>query len=117
MTSNRALLALASQNWFLHQLNVHNVFLHGILEEEVYMALPPGIKATKPNQVCKLLKSIYGLKQSNRQWFASLSQFLLLKGYSQSFSGSSLFIKHFDNSFIVLLIYVDELILAGNDSI
>lgn len=106
----------SSQNWFLHQLDVQNAFLHGTLEEEVYMALPPGITSTKPNQVMKLLKSIYGLKQSSRQWFAaSLCNFLILKGYIQSTSDYSLFIKHDAHSFTALLVYVDDLILAGND--
>lgn len=82
LTTIRLLLAIASsQNWLLHQLDVHNAFLHGSLDEEVYMSLPPGVTPTTPNQVCRLLKFIYGLKQSSRQWFASLSAFLILDGY------------------------------------
>lgn len=78
------------------------------------MDIPPGLQPTKPNQVCLLKKSIYGLKQSSRQWFAKLSQSLLNQGYTQSNSDYSLFFKHTHNSFTALLIYVDDLILAGN---
>lgn len=51
------------------------IFKHGTLDEDVYMKLLPGLSSTKQNKVCKLLKSIYGLKQSSRQWFACLSTF------------------------------------------
>jgi hypothetical protein len=64
VTSVRLIIALASiNNWFLHQLDVNNAFLHGDLKEDVYMVIPPEVKITKSNQVCKLNKSLYGLKQ------------------------------------------------------
>lgn len=79
------------------------------------MELPPGITPTHPNLVCKLKKSLYGLKQSSRQWFAQLSSFLLSQGYLQSSSDNYLFFKHHHTSFTALLVYVDDLIVAGND--
>lgn len=116
LTTTRLLLAVASsQNMHLHQLDVHNAFLHGTLDKEVYMQLPLGLAASTPNQVCRLHKSIYGLKQSSRQWFASLYTFLLSLGYYNSKSDSSLFVKHSSHAITVLLIYVDNLIIAGND--
>lgn len=116
LTTIRLLLAIAStQNWYLHQLDVYNAFLHGTLDEEVYMQLPPGLHTSQPGQVCKLLKSIYGLKQSSRQWYASLSTFLISKGYHHSSVDSSLFIKHNNSSFTTLLVYVDDLIIVGNN--
>jgi hypothetical protein len=116
LTTIRLLLAISSSNnWHLHQLDVHNAFLHGDLEEEVYMNLPPGLSTSKSNQVCKLTKSLYRLKQSSKQWFSKLTTALISKDYKQSLSDPSLFIKNYKGSFTALLIYVDDLVLAGND--
>ena len=99
---------------YLHQHDIDNAFLHGNLNEEVYMDPPPGLKIPKPGQVCRLTKSLYGLKQASRQWFAKLSSFLTSIGFIQSQSDHSLFTKNSLSSFIALLVYVDDVILAGN---
>ncbi|CAA6674842.1 unnamed protein product [Spirodela intermedia] len=78
MTTVRLLLSIAiSQRWHIHQLDVSNTFLHGDLSKSIIMEQPEGYKNSNfPNHVCKLHKSIYGLKQSLRAWFSKLSSYL-----------------------------------------
>jgi hypothetical protein len=79
----RIVLSIAvSCGWTLRQLDVQNAFLHGILEEEVYMRQPPGYEnKMKPGYVCKLDKAIYGLKQASRAWYSRLSEKLMKLGF------------------------------------
>ncbi|CAM8887204.1 unnamed protein product [Rhodiola kirilowii] len=86
MSSVRLFLSVASiKGWELHQMDVHNAFLHGDLHKEVYMRPPPGFAA--PNgKVCRLLKSLYGLRQAPRNWFAKLMFALVKFGFKQSYA-------------------------------
>ncbi|CAL1397253.1 unnamed protein product [Linum trigynum] len=118
MTTIRLFLAIAaSQRWHIHQLDINNAFLHGELEEDVYMKLPDGYIAppgfTTP--VCKLRKSLYGLKQASRQWFAKLAEKLKLQGYIPSQVDHSLFYKATSTSYTCVLVYVDDLVVGGTD--
>nr|GEU90923.1 RNA-directed DNA polymerase, eukaryota, reverse transcriptase zinc-binding domain protein [Tanacetum cinerariifolium] len=112
----RALLVLVlHHNWFIEQLDINNVFLHGDLHEEVYMTIPQGYsKQLLPNTLCKLTKSLYGLKQTNRQWFQKLITFLLTIGFQQSYADTSLFTLTEGLHFTTLLVYVDDILIAGN---
>ncbi|CAM8917932.1 unnamed protein product [Rhodiola kirilowii] len=116
MNTIRALLVVAvSKGWPLFQLDVDNAFLHGHLDEEVYMTLPTGYFKVEKAQgkVCKLLKSLYGLKQAPRQWYARFSDALISFGFTQSPNDHSLFTYNKDSSFLALLVYVDDVILTG----
>ena len=113
----RVLLSLAvNLDWELHQLDVKNAFLNGELEEEVYMSQPPGFEDS-PNttKVCKLNKSLYGLKQSPRAWFNRFLKVIKGHGYIQGQTDHTLFIKHSERGKMsVLIVYVDDIVITGN---
>ncbi|RVW93254.1 Retrovirus-related Pol polyprotein from transposon RE2 [Vitis vinifera] len=120
VTIKLLLVLVAIHGWFLVQLDVNNAFLHSDLTEEVYMSLPKGYphegETLPSNNVCRLHKSIiYGLEQASRQWFAKFSGVLLDKGFTQSASYHSLFTKRNGESFLALLVYVDDIVIASND--
>ncbi|CAL8990138.1 unnamed protein product, partial [Prunus brigantina] len=115
----RILLSIAANlDWPLHQFDVKNAFLHGDLEEEVYMDLPPGCNFTrdKGNQVCKLKKSLYGLKQSPRAWFGRFTKSMKVFGYTQSNADHTLFLKRDGKKLTALIVYVDDIVVTGNDT-
>ncbi|KAJ4758161.1 polyprotein [Rhynchospora pubera] len=116
-TTIRIVLALAVTNrWPLRQLDVNNAFLNGVLHETVYMQQPPGfVDVNHPSHVCLLHKSIYGLKQSPRAWFHTLSTTLMELGFHGSKFDPSLFISHTAGQITVVLIYVDDIIVTGSD--
>nr|GEV20470.1 retrovirus-related Pol polyprotein from transposon TNT 1-94 [Tanacetum cinerariifolium] len=105
----------AAKQWELYQMDVHNVFLHGDLEEEVFMKLPPGLHKGQPREACKLCKSLYGLRQAPRCWFSKLSSALKKYGFVQSYSNYSLFTLQQNGVQLNVLVYVDDLIVSGND--
>ncbi|KAL6327135.1 hypothetical protein AAG906_014953 [Vitis piasezkii] len=114
----RVLLSLAANlDWPLHQFDVKNAFLHGDLEEDIYMDIPSGYVAnTEGNIVCKLQRTLYGLKQSPRAWFGRFSTAMKKYGFQQSNSDHTLFLKHRQGKLTALIVYVDDMIITGDDS-
>ena len=104
MVTVRTFLAMTAANhWELHQMDVHNAFLHGELDEEVYMRFPPGFVVSGHNQVCQLRKSLYGLRQAPRCWFAKLAAALTRYGFVPSSSDYSLFTYQQDAAHLSIL--------------
>uniref|UniRef100_A0A2N9IAH8 Integrase catalytic domain-containing protein n=1 Tax=Fagus sylvatica TaxID=28930 RepID=A0A2N9IAH8_FAGSY len=120
LTSVRLLVSLAaSHSWPLHQLDVKNAFLHGNLLETIYMDPPPGFQAEGEyaGKVCRLRKSLYGLKQSPRAWFSRFSEVILSMEFVRCHSDHTCFIRRrSDGRCIILLVYVDDIILTGDDT-
>lgn len=103
--------------WDMRQLDVKNAFLHGDLTETVYMKQPPGFEdKAHPDYVCLLHKAIYGLKQAPRAWFDKFSSFLLEFGFKCNVKDPSLFVYQKKKDVIFLLLYVDDMVLTGNNN-
>lgn len=102
-TIRLVLFIVVSNGWKLRQLDVSNAFLHGHLQENVFMSQPPGFRdEIYPDYICHLKKSLYGLKQSPRAWFKRLRDFLLEVSFKEGLSDSSLFI------------YIDDIIVPSS---
>jgi hypothetical protein len=79
------------------------------------MSPPPGLRRQGENIVCRLHKSLYGLKQASRHWFSKFTEVVLAAGFLQSKADYSLFIKRDGTSLTILLIYVDDILITGNN--
>ena len=115
--SLRLLMALSVQHGLtLHQFDVTTAFLNGTLDEEVYMQQPQGFTCQgKEELVCKLKKSIYGLKQSPRCWNSTLDAYLKKLGFVQTASDPCIYYQKTDKDIVYIGVYVDDIILAGRD--
>ena len=105
------------RSWPLFQLDIKNVFLHGDPAEEVYMEQPPSfVGQGESGLVCKLRRSLYGLKQSPRAWFSRFSSVVQVFGMIRSIADHSIFYHHTSAGYcIYLIVYVDDIVITGND--
>lgn len=116
IVSVRLFIALAAaRGWNLHQLDVNNAFLHGNLDEDIYMLPPPDYLKAEKGMVCRLKKSIYSLKQASRQWNLEFTSKLQAFGFLQSCHDHCLFRYHKGDNFLFVLVYVDDVLLTGSD--
>ena len=118
MTTLRCVLALATQfDMELVQMDVKAAFLHGDLQEEIYMQQPEGFEEKgKEGLVCKLKKSLYGLKQAPREWYHKFHLFMLSQSYQRSDTDHCLYTKRAkDGSLLILILYVDDMLIAGTN--
>ena len=118
MSSIRTLLSLAATlDLEVQQMDVKLTFLHRNLEEEIYMKQPSGFLVEgKEDYECRLRKSPYSLKQALRQWYKKFESFMCEQGYKKTTYDHCVFIKSFfDDDFIILLLYVDDMLIVGKD--
>ena len=100
----------------LEQLDVKTAFLHGDLEEDIDMVWPEEFHvAGKENLICKLIKTLYGLRQAPRQCYLKFDHFIMKNGYTRSAMDHCCYFKQFDSSFIILLLYVDDMLIVGSN--
>jgi hypothetical protein len=105
----------ASRNWPLQQLDVKNAFLHGTLNETIFCSQPTSFAdPAGPDLVCRLNKSLYGLKQALRAWYSRFATYLKSLGFIEAKSDTSLFIFRHRTDTVYLLIYVDDIILTAS---
>lgn len=114
-TIRTVLTLAASRGWPVHQLDVKNAFLHGVLDEQVFCLQPAGfIDKSRPDHVCLLSKSLYGLKQAPRAWFTRFANFARQIGFTSARSDASLFILRQGTATAFLLLYVDDIVLTAS---
>ena len=99
-------------------MDVKTTFLNGEIEEEVYIEQPQGFEThEKESHVCRLKKAIYGLKQAPRAWYSRIDSYLLSLGFTKSEADPNLYQKVEDGQVIILVLYVDDLFLTGNEKL
>ena len=116
-TSIITIMALASMmKWDLHQIDVKTAFLNGVIEEEVYIEQPQGFEVEdRRAHICKLKKALYGLKQAPRAWYGRIDSFLTSLDFTKSKVDPNLYFKVIEDEPIILLLYMDDLFLTGNE--
>jgi hypothetical protein len=114
-TSIKDIISLASSmGWSLHQMNLKTAFLNGVIEGEVYIEKPQGFEERRrETHVCILKKALYGLKQAPRAWYAGIDSYLRRLGFSKSHVDPNLYYKVVNNTYMILLLYVEDFFMIG----
>lgn len=115
----RIVISLAAQkNWVIYQLDVKSAFLHGEINEEVFVDQPPGYEQKgHETKVYRLKKALYGLKQAPRAWYSRIESYFIKEGFNKCPYEHTLFIKTAEGGKILIVcLYVDDLIYTGNDA-
>ena len=115
--SFRVVMALVAHfDLELHQMDVKTAFLNGDLFEDVYMDQPDDfVESGKRHMVCKLRKLIYELKQASRQWYLKFDNVVTSLGFKENIVDQCIYLKASGRKFIILVLYVDDILLASND--
>ena len=117
-TSIRTLLQKAvNEKLYLHQMDVKGAYLNAPIDKDIYVQQPPGYEMTDADGIrltCHLNKSLYGLKQSGRNWHVTLTNYLKSIAYVANDIDSCLYTKQFDGKQIIILFWVDDIIIASN---
>ncbi|CAI7771138.1 unnamed protein product [Closterium sp. NIES-53] len=115
-TTLRVMLGMAAnRGWRIKEMDITTAFLNGIILEELYMLQPEGLDDGS-GRVCRLKKAIYGLKQAPRAWYHKLEETLLAGGFKKSECDHSLFLLQEKEQFLMLLVYVDDILLFSESS-
>jgi hypothetical protein len=107
-----ALAIAVAKGWEVHQMDVKNAFLHSDLSEEIYMEKPQGFMQDS-SLVCRLKKSLYGLKQTSRAWYANMDSYLLSQNFVHCKSNPNVYMLRMVDSLLLLVLYVDDLLITG----
>lgn len=113
MSSVRLLFSLAVKfNLLVHHMDVTTAYLNGVLHNDVYMKIPEGVEVVGENKACKLRKSLYGLKQSGREWNIKLDEVLQKIGFKKCMTDACVYVKNEGNEFNIIAVYVDDLLIV-----
>jgi hypothetical protein len=118
-TSIRSIITITSaMGWKLHQMDVKTAFLNGVIEEDVYIEQPQGFMIHgDESHVCRLKKTLYGLKQAPRAWYSRIDGYLMSLGFTKSEVDPSLNYKVEDGCPLILVLYIDDLFVIGDEKL
>jgi hypothetical protein len=117
-SSIRSIFALSAQmGWRIHQMDVKIVFLNGIIKEEVYIEQLEGFDIfSSDSHVCQLKRALYGLKQAPCAWYTQIDNYFIGLGFTKSEADANLYQIVVEGKILIIVLYVDDLILSGDDS-